>query len=102
MPKREKWIIIFTDINDDTLEKLNNPVKDSKFQKEMYNVILVNMNSEKRKMEKIHKLLNFNKSEIIDFENFERLRPILSVRGIIRDDELNLVNERYDSEKKNI
>ena len=58
------------------------------------------MENSKKYMEKIISIINFNKSEVIDFENFEKLRKILKITGIIREDDLNLNNEKYKSEKK--
>ena len=60
------------------------------------------MNPEKKPMEQLGLLVDFNKSEILEFENIEKLRTILKIVGNIHEDDLNLLNEKYDSEKKNI
>ena len=97
--KKEKWIIIFTDKTDSSLEN-ENLIKKKQLNLDLFNIIIISMENSKKYMEKIISIINFNKSEVIDFENFEKLRKILKITGIIREDDLNLNNEKYKSEKK--
>ena len=57
------------------------------------------MNNEKKYMENISSLIKFNKSEVIDYENFGQLSKILKINGTIQEDQINLVNERYNLDK---
>ena len=98
--KREKWVVVFTDKFE--VQNLKNKNKIVNLKRENYNVIVVGMGIDKNSAEALNLILNFNKSEVIEFENCGRLKSILKVHGTIRDEEMNLVNERYNSERKNI
>ena len=98
---RERWIIVFTDnfnsdLKDDSIRELCNFFKSKD---PWFNVLIIGINVPLIDKERANLLLNFNKSAIIDFDDFSKLRNILKIMGVIRND-IIFPNENYDVDRK--
>jgi len=102
VPKRQKWVIVYTDSfkNDGLIKETIKKMEEYEI-----NLLIVALNMNKDESNKFADVIKTidpkNRNEIIENENVTRLAQIFRINGIIQENEKKFINERYDCEKEN-